>query len=77
MEQGLNHTELINMVEQGVRAALENQTQEQTSTKIGILRQQVRKMRTYIAQMDSAHAAQQPAQQQPVQQQPFQHQAYK
>ena len=33
-------------------------------------------MRTYIERMDSANAAQQPAEQQPVQHQPFQHQAY-
>ena len=68
MEQGLNHAELINMVEQGVRAALAEQTQTDTqqNDENTDLRNQLQEMRTLLDELSVANATQQPVQQPPV-----------
>ena len=61
MEQGLNHTKLANMVEEGVRADLGDHdnidTQQAEDTKQ--LKQQVKEMQTILGKINVANAAQQ------------------
>ena len=59
MEQGLNHTELLNMVEQGVRAALADQESPPPLEETNQLKQQVNEMRTIIERLQMANSTQQ------------------
>lgn len=87
VDEGLNHTEVVNMVTEGVRAAFaENTTahEESKNDEAIELRKQIDEMRTLIEQMN---ATQQPTQQQtsrdqfhtaqiPFYQAPYNHQPY-
>ena len=61
MEQGLNHAELLNMVEQGVCAALTEKDQEETQKdrENEDLKNQIREMRALLDSMNVANTAQQ------------------
>ena len=60
VEEGINHTELINMVSEGVRAAMESSNRQERmnlAQENNTMQQQLDEMKTMMEQMKTTHQA--------------------